>query len=93
LVNGQEVSWTGLTVAPGKTQTLKLAVAISSCAANTVFVNATITGPNDCVVMTPQVQTTLKRSPKDKPCAPTERAKGGWGGVTQAHGVVVSLSW
>lgn len=71
LVDGQLLTWTGLSIAPRRTQTLKLAVAISSCASNTVAFNANITGPNDCVTMAPPSQTTLKRSAKDNPCAPT----------------------
>jgi hypothetical protein len=71
LVDGTALHWSGISVAPRKTQTLTLAVAISSCAPDTAVFNANITGANDCVVMAPQAQATLKRSHKDKPCAPT----------------------
>ena len=79
LVDGQALNWTGLSIPAGRTQTLKLAVAISSCAANTVHFKANITGANGCVTMAPAAQTTLKRSLKDKPCAPTVRVVVGRG--------------
>lgn len=69
LVDGTSLHWSGISVAPRKTQTLMLAVAISSCADDTAVINANVTGANSCVTMAPAVQTTLKRSHKDKPCA------------------------